>query len=236
MKISALIPARSGSKRVINKNIRMLGNKPLIKHTLDLVEQCNFFDSSIVSSDSNDILKLVSSYDGIIPLKRPKNISGDRSPDIDWVIHALNELESRNQLPDIIFILRPTSPFRTVNYLERALKTFKKNQPSDSLRGVDKVDQHPGKMWIINKKNMTPLLSFKTEQGVPWHSSQYQSLPEVYVQNASIEIAWTNSIRNSGSISGEIVLPFISSSIDSFDINSEKDFSEADNIIKDLNL
>ena len=86
------------------------------------------------------------------------------------------------------------------------------------------------------KNNSSPLLSFKTELGVPWHSSQYQSLPEVYVQNASIEIAWTNSIRNSGSISGEIVLPFISSSIDSFDINSEKDFSEADNIIKDLNL
>lgn len=236
MKIAAFIPARSGSKRVKNKNIKTLGSKPLIAHTLDLITKTDIFDIKLVSSDSNDILSIVKSYKDLIPLKRPINISGEKSPDIDWVLHAINHLKDSDIFPDIIFILRPTSPFRSEEYLVKALKIFNDNQPADSLRGIEKVKEHPGKMWKLDGNYIEPLINKKTKKGIPWHSSQYQSLPEFYIQNASIEIAWTKSIVNTQTISGNKIIPYISSSIDSFDINSEIDFKNAENLIGKIDL
>ena len=86
--------------------------------------------------------------------------------------------------------LGTTNPLRKSFTIKRAFKKFLKSKNIDSLRAVEKCKQHPAKMWVLKKGIMFPLLKSK-KTNVPMHSKQYQDLPEIYVQNASLEIAWT---------------------------------------------
>ncbi len=92
----------------------------------------------------------------------------------------------------------------------------------DSLRAVEKVGQHPGKMWVVRGKRMTPLMPLSPAEQ-PWHSTQMAALPEVYVQNASLEIAWTR-VAKEGTIAGHAVMPFLTQGTEGLDVNTEYDF------------
>ena len=119
----------------------------------------------------------------------------------------LQKLKDSGKEYDVFSILRPTSPFRSSNEIKNAWKLFYKNKECDSLRAIEKCKNHPGKMWTIKKNKMIPLIP-KTINGIPWHSSQYSSLPEVFSQNASLEIAWTNTALNKNSIAESKFVPF----------------------------
>jgi N-acylneuraminate cytidylyltransferase len=100
------------------------------------------------------------------------------------------------------------------------------------LRAVEKCKQHPGKMWIIKKRLMKPLLENKNEK-IPYHSRQYIDLPKIYVQNASLEIAWTKVLnRKKPSIAGNKIIPFISKGKEGFDINNKDDLLLIRELIK----
>ena len=96
----------------------------------------------------------------------------------------------------------------------------------DSLRAIEKCQQHPGKMWVVRGRRMFPVLPL-TPPGQPLHSSQYQSLPEVYVQNASLEIAWTRVIFEGRTIAGDVLMPFFTEGYEGFDINQPVDWKIA---------
>jgi len=102
----------------------------------------------------------------------------------------------------------------------------------DSLRAVEKCAQHPGKMWIVRCQRMFPLLPFGPE-AQPWHSTPYQALPPVYVQNASLEIAWTRVVRESRSIAGDVLVPFLTEGYEGFDINDSYDWMVAERLLAD---
>ena len=87
-------------------------------------------------------------------------------------------------------------------------------------------------MWQVNEKFMTPIMQ-KTLNGVPWHSNQYEALPEIYVQNASLEIAWIRVVKEEKNISGKNIIPFISSGYEGFDINHPRDLHFARDLIKE---
>ena len=126
--------------------------------------------------------------------------------------------------------LRPTSPFRTSKTIERAWKQFVNTEGAHSLRAVELCGQHPGKMWTIQGSTMSPLFPFSLD-GVPWHSNQYANLPEIYVQNASLELCWKSTVEKYGSISGESVIPFLTRELEGIDINSDADFRLAEDLI-----
>ena len=186
--VVALIPARSGSKRVPRKNIRVLGAHPLIAYSICAAKDAGIFDDVIVSTDSEEIAELARHYGASVPFLRPSEIAGDLSPDVDWVEDVLTQMKDRGSTFDYFSILRITSPFRTAATIRRAWDQFRGAEGVDSLRAVERCKQHPGKMWIVTGRRMVPLLALGPAQQ-PWHSSQYQTLPEVYVQNASLEIA-----------------------------------------------
>jgi CMP-N,N'-diacetyllegionaminic acid synthase len=188
--IVALIPARSGSKRVPDKNIRPLMDHPLIAYSIAAALQSGIFEDVIVSTDSPHYAEIAKYYGAEVPFMRPVEIAGDNSPDIEWVADTLNRLADAGRNYDCFSILRPTSPFRLPQTIRRAWEAFRAQVGVDSLRAVEKCSQHPGKMWIVRGQRMTPLLPLGPPEQ-PWHSSQYPSLPEVYVQNASLEMAWT---------------------------------------------
>ena len=161
---------------------------------------------------------------------RSAEIAGDTSPDIEWVAETLQRLADAGRHYDCFSILRPTSPFRLPQTIRRAWDAFTGQTGVDSLRAVEKCSQHPGKMWVIRGQRMTPLLPLGPADQ-PWHSSQYPSLPEVYVQNASLEMAWTRVVFEGRTIAGHVVMPFLTEAHEGFDVNSPYDWQLAETLV-----
>jgi CMP-N,N'-diacetyllegionaminic acid synthase len=229
--IVALIPARSGSKRVPDKNIRPLAGHPLIAYSIAAALQSKIFKAVIVSTDSDRYADIAGHYGAGVPFLRPVEIAGDTSPDIEWVTNTLERLRKDGREFDCFSILRPTSPFRLPGTIQRAWQEFLAQEGVDSLRAVEKCRQHPGKMWIVRGNRMMPLLPMGPAEQ-PWHSSQYPTLPEIYVQNASLEIAWSRVIFEDRTIAGNVVMPFFTVEYEGFDVNSEYDWQLAEHLVK----
>ena len=230
--IVALIPARAGSKRVAGKNIRRLNGHPLIAYTIAAAAESGVFDAVIVSTDSEEYAEIARHYGAEVPFIRPAEFAGSLSPDIEWVEHAITALHDMGRNYSGFSILRPTSPFRQATTIQRAWKKFSGETGADSIRAVEPCKQHPGKMWVVGQRSMTPLLPF-APGGQPWHSSQYPALPEVYVQNASLEMAWSRVVHQGRTIAGDIVLPFFTEGYEGFDINDPEDWRNAEYLISE---
>jgi len=229
--IVALIPARAGSKRVPDKNIRRLAGHPLIAYSIAAALQSKIFKAVIVSTDSDRYADIAEHYGAEVPFLRPAKIAGDTSPDIEWVAYTLDRLRKNGREFDCFSILRPTSPFRLPGTIQRAWDEFQAQEGVDSLRAVEKCQQHPGKMWVVRGNRMMPLLSIGPAEQ-PWHSSQYPSLPEVYVQNASLEIAKTRVVFKEKTIAGNVLMPFFTKNYEGFDVNSDYDWNLAEHLVK----
>ncbi len=229
--IVALIPARAGSKRVKAKNVRPLAGHPAIAYTIAPALESGVFTAVIVSTDSEHIADIARHYGAEVPFLRPAEFAGDKSPDIEWIEYTLKHLRDEGRTFDAFSILRPTSPFRKPETIRRAWRHFLAAGHVDSLRAVEKCKQHPGKMWVIHGDRMTPLLL--NPPGGPWHSTPYQALPEVYVQNASLEIAWTRVVFEDRSIAGTTLTPFLTEGLEGFDINDEEDWLIAEHLIRE---
>jgi len=228
----ALIPARLGSKRVPGKNIRALAGHPMLAYTIAPAIESGVFSSVMVSTDSEEIAAIARHYGAEVPFLRPPAFAGDTSPDIEWLEHQLSELRAAGRSWDAFSILRPTSPFRSAAMIRRAFAGFASQTGVDSLRAVEKCTQHPGKMWVIRGDRLLPLLPFGPAEQ-PWHSTPYQALPPVYVQNASLEIAWTRVVFERRTIAGDTVVPFVTEGHEGFDINDPYDWMVAERLIAD---
>ncbi len=204
----------------------------MLAYTIAAARDSGVFESVMVSTDSEDIAAIARQYGAEVPFLRPAEFAGDTSPDIEWIEHTIATLESRGRTWDCFSLLRPTSPFRTAETIQRAWATFTSQAGVDSLRAVEKCAQHPGKMWIVRGQRMFPLLPFGPE-AQPWHSTPYQALPLVYVQNASLEIAWTRVVRERRSIAGDVLVPFLTEGYEGFDINDAYDWMVAERLLAD---
>jgi len=228
----ALIPARQGSKRVPGKNVRRLGAHPVLAYTVAPALDSGVFDAVIVSTDSEETATIARHYGAEVPFLRPAQFSGDTSPDIEWVEYTLAELKRQGRTWDAFSLLRPTSPFRSAATIQRAWRRFAAQDGADSLRAVEKCAQHPGKMWTVDGDRMTPLLQ-GAPPGRPWHSTPYQALPPVYVQNASLEMAWTRVVLDHRTIAGDVIVPFFTEGFEGFDINDRYDWMVAERVLAD---
>jgi len=229
----ALIPARSGSERVPNKNIRILKNKPLIAHTIEPAIESRLFLKVIVITDSEEYAEISRSYGAEIIALRPIETATANAPDILWVKWIHDLLRSKEINAEKYAILRPTSPFRTIETFKKAFNLFEKNPNIDTLRAIQKVSEHPGKMWVEKCENIVPLLPFGNEHDF-WHNSQTNTLPEIFIQNASFEIFKAANISQYHSITGQNIVGFKTDALEGFDINTEFDFIEAKRIIENL--
>lgn len=221
-RIVALIPARSGSQRIAHKNIRELAGHPLLAYTIAAAKSSGIFADVLVSTDSSHYQEIAEYYGAEVPVLRPQEIAQTLSPDIEWVQHLLGHLDNQGRRYSHFSILRPTSPFRSAATIQRAWHLFQTHPEADSLRAVERVSQHPAKMWVVRHQRLLPLLPLSPEDK-PWHSSQTQALPEVYVQNASLEIA-TSAVLKNGTIAGEVIVPFFSEDFSGVDVNTPKDW------------
>lgn len=220
--IVALIPARARSLRVEHKNVRALAGHPMLAYTIAAARESGIFDAVMVSTDSTAYAEIARHYGAEVPFLRPDAMAGSVSPDFEWIADMLSRLTQTGRSYDCFSILRPTSPFRQPETIRRAWDRFLADDKLDSLRAVEKCAQHPGKMWVIREGRLLPLMPFGTAQQ-PWHSTPYQALPEIYVQNASLEIARSRVIAE-GTITGTVIGSFVTESYEGFDINDENDW------------
>jgi CMP-N-acetylneuraminic acid synthetase len=219
-KISCLIPARHGSLRVPNKNIRNLNGHPIIAYSIQTALDSEIFESITVASNSEYICQIAEYYGASNVVKRPEEDSTSTSLDIEW----LTNLYMGGHLnTDYFSIFRPTSPLRTLKLVNSCIDLFLKSN-ADSLRTISKVKEHPGKMWETHDGGaITPYLN-QTNQVPATHAMQYQSLPELYVQTSVFEIAKTSVINETNSREGKAIIGVVTEGIDSHSIDSEADF------------
>jgi len=244
IKILTIIPARSGSKGIPHKNIRLLWGKPLIAWSIDQAKQSKYAEKMrvIVSTDSQEYAQIARGYGAETPFLRPEEISGDMAPDFLWAEHALQWLaENEGYIPDIVLQLRPTQPCRKVKDIDKCLDLFIGNRDTyDSLRTVIRSDLFEGKMYNIADGVLIPI--FKIFDGI-WepHNGLRQYFPENivdyftdtqkqsvrYLHNGYIDI-FNSSVVKKGSISGEVIFPYVMDVMDTIDIDTEEDWQEAE--------
>ena len=225
----ALIPARAGSRRVPGKNVRPLAGHPLMAYAIASAQQSGCFARVVVSTDSKYYADVARYYGAEVPWLRPAAFAADDSPDIEWVEDLLGGLKRRGETYDAFGLLRPTSPFRQAETIQRAWRAFQAAVGIDSLRAVERCRQHPGKMWVLEGGRLRPLLE-QPASGTPWHSRPTQSLPEVYVQNASLEIAWSRVVFDTRTITGAVIAPFLTQGYEGFDVNDPDDWIVAERL------
>jgi N-acylneuraminate cytidylyltransferase len=210
---------------VPGKNVRPLGGHPLLAYAIATSQQAGA-DRVVCSTDSEEIAAIARWY-GADVVNRPAELATATSPDIDWLRHALGELGERY---DLFALVRPTSPFRGPATVRRALDQLLAHPDADSIRAVEPVKQHPGKMWLVEGETMRPLLD-QSGLDVPWHDSQFQALPPVYVQNSSLEIAWTR-VAEKGTLGGRTRLPFFTEGLEGFSIDREDEWARAEALVE----
>ena len=224
--IIGLIPARSGSQRIKDKNIKALAGHPLLVYSIAAAKQSGVFQEIVCSTDSKVIGEIARAH-GVTVVMRPPEYATADSPDVEWVHHVLRVCGYGYQYAWFA-ILRPTSPFRTAKTIQTAWGELQRTD-CDCLRAVSYAKEHPAKMWYMNCGELVPYVQ-PVGEPPPWHSRSTQNLPRVMVQNASLEIAKCSLVRDRlyPTICGGRVYGFLNPPPEGFDINNQDDWEFAE--------
>jgi CMP-N,N'-diacetyllegionaminic acid synthase len=208
MKILALIPARGGSKRIPEKNIRELNGKPLLAYTIEHARSSKFINRIIVSTDNESIAGVAKNFGAELPFIRPIELAQDETTDLPVFVHALNWLkENEGYVPDIVVHLRPTSPLRKVEDVDKAIDLLINHPEVDSVRTVIEPASSPYKMYNIENNLLVPLLKIEGEKES--YNLGDQKLPKVYRHIGTADVMWSKTITEKGKMSGDKILPLI---------------------------
>tara|TARA_A100001015_G_scaffold308935_1_gene407423 strand:- start:7758 stop:8450 length:693 start_codon:yes stop_codon:yes gene_type:complete len=223
-KIIAIIPARSGSKSVKDKNIRELGKKPLIAWSIESCFKSKHISKVYVSTDSIKYAKIAKQFGPVEILLRPKRISGDFSTDYQMIVHAIENIKFNY---DYIAHIRPTTPFRKKNDLNKAIKTFIKSK-YNSLRSVHEMSETSYKSLEINNGSLKSLKNLKftmDELNAP-----RQKFNKTYYPNGVIDIFKKNFIIRNKLLFGNKVKAFKTSY--THEIDNKDDFNYLEYLCK----
>jgi CMP-N,N'-diacetyllegionaminic acid synthase len=224
----AVIPARSGSKGLIDKNIMQCAGKPLIEWSISAAKDVDFFDDVIVSTDSETIATIARNAGASVPFIRPEEFASDDASIISVIKHAWeNHRTFDGKSFDYIVILQPTSPLRDVLHINSAIKLYfeKYKSENDTLASVYKVDKKNA--WLMQSDTNDEYINFclKVDLGNP----QRQKLVPLYLPNGSIYILKGESIDNG--IYHKRTIPFLMDVADSEDVDTIEDFQRAENAL-----
>jgi CMP-N-acetylneuraminic acid synthetase len=223
MEILAIIPARSGSKSVKDKNIREIAGKPMLAYSILHGLQSKYISRVIVSTDSEKYAEIARAYGAEVPFLRPGEYALDTSLDIEVFEHALKFLrEKENYVPDIVVQLRPTYPIRNVADIDKMVEMMMEDETIDSIRCIAPAKEIPYKMWLKGENGQIhPLMTNIKE----CYNMPRQELPKVYYQNACIDVIRTKVITEQHSMSGEKIIGY--EMTENFDIDTEEEFKKA---------
>ena len=180
-----IIPARGGSKRIRDKNLKILSGKPLIEHTIFHALNSKFSSEIYVSTDSRNIKKVCNKY-SIHVIKRPKKISDDLASSEDALLHTLDIFKSKNKYdPEYVIFLQCSSPFRKKNDINNAYNKIIKEK-SDSLLSVTESKKF---LWAENNHGNNKAINYDIE-----NRKREQDFKGCYEENGSIYISKSKNI------------------------------------------
>lgn len=224
--VTALIPARGGSKRLPRKNIKSLCGKPLIAWTINITKESKYIDSVVVSTDDLEIKEVAEKFGASVPFLRPESLSNDNASSFDVVKHAI-EFLNINKLNHLIVLLQPTSPLRTVKELDDALELFISKKASGVV-SVSECEHSP--LWTNTLPENLSMSGFIRSEV---QGKRSQDLPKFYRLNGSIYIYRTEALLEQNQIFyDENVYGFETLQQTSIDIDTELDFLIAETIIR----
>lgn len=227
-KILAIIPARSGSKGIKDKNIRNLKGKPLISYTINSAKESGVFTEIIVSTDSLKYAEISEYYGANVPFLRPIELSRDESLTEDLIIYTLAELEKLGRVYDYFVLLQPTSPFRDGIDIKNVVKMMVEDD-LNSVISVCEVEHNP---LLSNKLDSD--LSMKDFISLE-NNKRRQDLKKIYRLNGAIYAANVNEYIESRNLYGDKSRAYIMDNIKSIDIDDEIDFKFAEFILNEEN-
>ncbi len=207
-KILAIIPARSGSKSIVDKNVQSFYGKPLLAHSIEHGLKSEKIDKVILSTDSESYAELGRTFGAEVPFLRPKEISGDFSTDLEVFLHTLEFLRIKeNYVPEIVVHLRPTTPIRNIVDIDNMIELLKHNSDADSVRAITESKDTPFKMWFKNGNiEISPIIvdtNFPEAYNLP-----RQILPKTFIQTASIDVIRCKTITDKKSMTGNRILGY----------------------------
>lgn len=228
MKILAIIPARGGSKGVPRKNIKLLNGKPLLAYTAEIALKSKYFTEIIVSSEDKQIMDMAKSLGIQVPFVRPMSLAQDDTPTLEVIIHALQWYENRKVYFDAVCLLQVTSPFRTVEFLDKAIEKFIESG-CDSLISVQKVPHEYNPHWTFEVNSDG---SLKIATGEAEIIPRRQELPSAYHRDGSIYITKTEELLNKHTLYGKSTA-FIEFESDFYvNIDTMQDWVKAEEMIQ----
>lgn len=207
--IYGIIPARSGSKGVSGKNIKLLGGYPLIAYAIAAAKMAKNISRTIVSTDSAEIASIARKYGAEAPFLRPVEFSGDKSPDIDFVLHAINWFqENEKKALDYFVHLRPTTPLREPAIIDQAIQEIINCAEATSLRSGHPAAESPFKWFFRDEQGyFKGLLSGYSNDQI---NAPRQSFATVYIPDGYVDVLKVSFIRDSHSLYGNKMIGFIS--------------------------
>lgn len=229
-KILALIPARGGSKGIPKKNIKLLGNKPLIVWSIEVGKKSRLIDRVIVSTDSEEIAEVAKQAGAEVPFLRLAQLAQDLTPDMPVFEHALCWLQDHDHFtPGFIVHLRPTGPLRTAEEIDEAIEMLEADPDADSVRSVEEPPKPPFKMWQPEGKYIKPFAEFHGMKD--FHTMPRQILPKVYQTTADIGIMRLATVLEKKSVIGDRVIPYFLKR-PTIDIDHPIDFEIAEMLLR----
>ena len=226
--ILAIVPARSGSKSIPHKNARSFLGHPLLAYSIAAGLQAKSVSRVIVSTDDEEIAYLARKYGADVPFMRPADLAQDDTLDLPVFEHALNWFAKQEKYrPDIVVQLRPTSPLRPPDLVDRAVDALIKHKQADSARGVVPSGQNPHKMWKMTRDgSLQPLLKVKSIDE-PYNAPR-QQLPPTYWQTGHVDAICTSTILKKHSMTGEYIWPVLIDPRYTVDIDTTNDWRRAE--------
>jgi CMP-N,N'-diacetyllegionaminic acid synthase len=221
MSVLAIIPARSGSKEILQKNIKLLSGKPLIAWTIEAAKRAKSIDKIIVSTDSDIIAKTAKQYGAEVPFLRPPELSQDESTTVDTILHAIEQLPNY----DWVLLLQPTSPLRTASDIDSFLN-FCQNHKANSTVSICKVNKHP--YWMYTRNDSFELQSFVKER---IEITRRQDLPSTYSLNGALYLVKVDWFLKHKSFINEETKGYLMSPEKSVDIDNIEDWNWAEYLI-----
>ena len=226
--VVAVIPARSGSKGVIDKNIQLLGGHPLIAYSIAAARLAKGIDRIIVSTDSEEYATIARKYGAEAPFLRPLEISGDNSTDYEWVKHALDWMQREDGfIPNYLVHLRPTTPLRKIEVIDNAISYMMKSASATALRSAHKTHLTPYKMFKLNGEYMRPFLSY--EGSKEFYNLPHQIFEDAYIPNGYVDIVRPSLFMETGFLHGDRIKLWETDEIP--DIDTIADITFAENVL-----
>jgi CMP-N,N'-diacetyllegionaminic acid synthase len=223
-RVLGVIAARGGSRGLPGKNVRLLGGRPLIAHTIEAALACPALTRIVVSSDDAEILEAARAAGCPAPFVRPAELAADRSSTVDVALHALDWVEAHEQppAPDVVVLLPATAPLRGARHIGEAIAALLDDPGADGVVAVTEPDYPPYWMLRIADRRLHWLFP---EGSAADHRQQ---LPAAYQPNGSIYALRTGVLRSQRTFYPRATAPYVMPRDASVNIDSELDFQMAE--------